>query len=99
MNYPGGATLFNTPYDNPFTKVAAGVGLLYVGFLGVKYCQADDNEPVRRKSRQNFTSSKVDQAIDHRNRVYSGKHPKSNPKIPFYSRHNQTRRRRGKIFL
>ena len=99
MNYPSDNIIQNTPFNNPFTKLAAGIGLLYVGFIGVKYCQADDNQPVRRKSRQNFTSSKVDQAIDHRNRVYSGKHPKSNPKIPFYSRHNQTRRRRSKIIL
>ena len=36
MNYTQ-PVIQNYPYDNPFTKVACGLGALWVGFVAVNY--------------------------------------------------------------
>ena len=86
-----------TPYDNPYTKAACVVGIVWLGFIGLKYAKRDDIGPQRRKNRQSITLNNVDKQIDKRNLAMGGKQP-SNPDVPFYSRHNYNRRRRSKDF-
>ena len=96
MNYTQ-PVVQNYPYDNPFTKVACGIGALWVGFVAVNYAKRNEQTPQRRKHRQALTSNKIDNALDARNRAAGGKVP-ANPDVPFYSRHNYNRRRRSKNF-
>ena len=98
MNYPSESIIQDTPFDNPLTKVACGIGLAYLAFVGIRYARKHgQSSPMSRKARQGFTSSQVDQKIDKRNRAFGGPVP-ANPDIPFYSRHNYNRRRRSKNF-
>ena len=100
MNYtaPPSSIIQDTPFNNPYTKVACGIGLAWLGYMGVKYAKkGESTEPQSRKSRQGFTSSKIDKSIDHRNHAF-GKPVPANPSVPFYSRHNYNRRRRSKNF-
>lgn len=85
------------PYDNPVTKIACAVGLAWVGFILIRHAKSSDQTPQSRKGREGFTMSKIDDAIDKKNRAYGTKVP-SNPDVPFYSRHNYNRRRRSKDF-
>jgi hypothetical protein len=98
MNYsaPSSSILIDQPFNNPLTKIACGIGLVYVGYMGIKYATKEEPSPHNRRARQGFTTSKVDQAIDHKNKV-SGHPVPSNPLVPHYSRHNQNRRRRSPI--
>lgn len=81
------------PYDNPVTKIACAIGVLWLGYVVVGYSKRNERLPERRKHRQALTTNAIDNAIDARNRAFGGKVP-SNPDIPFYSRHNYNRRRR-----
>ena len=94
MNYAGKAT-YNFPYENPITKTACAIGVLWLGFMAVNYAKRNERLPHRRKTRQALTANSIDNAIDARNRALGGKVP-SNPDVPFYSRHNYNRRRRSK---
>ena len=96
MNYES-RPILNFPYDNPITKVAIGIGALWVGFIAIKHAKFSDQQPVKRRARQGFTTGKMDHDIDKRNRAFGLPVP-SNPDIPFYSRHNYNRRRRSKNF-
>ena len=99
MNYYGNSgVLIDRPFSNPITKAACGVGLLWVGYTAIKYAtKQNSTEPMQRRARQGFTTSKVDHAIDSRNKAF-GKPVPSNPNVPFDSRHNYNRRRRSKNF-
>ena len=88
--------IYTTPFDNPYTKVACVLGVVWLGYIGIRYAKKDGHDsPQSRKSRQALTANSIDKQIDGRNRAYGGKVP-SNPDIPFYSRHNYNRRRRAK---
>ena len=89
---------YNTPFDNPYTKAACALGLVWVGYMGIRYAKRDDIGPERRKNRQSLTLNNIDKQIDSRNFAMGGKILKSNPDVPFYSRHNYNRRRRSKDF-
>lgn len=82
------------PYANPVTKVICAVGVAYLGYMGYKYAKASDETPESRKGRKRFGLSQIDKIIDDKNRAYGGK-VLANPDVPFYSRHNYNRRRRG----
>ena len=99
MNYntPANSIITNTPFNNPYTKVACGIGVLYLGFMGVRYAKKDDPSPSNRRARKGFTTGKINHSIDHRNKAF-GRPVKNNPKIPYMSRHNYNRRRRSKAF-
>ena len=82
------------PYSNPITKVICGVGVVYAGYMAYKYAKASDEDPQSRKGRKRFGLNKIDKIIDDKNRASGGK-VLANPDVPFYSRHNYNRRRRG----
>ena len=94
MNYTG-KVIRDFPYENPITKTACAIGVLWLGFIAINYAERNERLPERRKNRQALTSNAIDNAIDSRNRALGGK-VTSNPSVPFYSRHNYNRRRRGK---
>lgn len=96
MNYTQ-PIISNFPYSNPVTKLAMAGGLVWLGFVAVKYSKAIDKTPAKRRERKGFTTSKIDHDLDHRNK-YAGRPVPSNPDVPFYSRHNYNRRRRSKNF-
>ena len=87
--------LYDTPWENPYTKAAIGIGVCWLLFIGVRHAKSNDMTPERRKNRQSLTANNLDTQIDARNRAFGGKIPiKSN--IPFFSRQNHNRRRRTK---
>ena len=93
MNYSN-PKISDFPYDNPVTKIACGIGLLWLGFIAVRSTQTGDSiTPIRRKNRKGVMDGKIDKDIDEKNRVLGGPVP-SNPNVPFYSRQNHNRRRR-----
>ena len=93
MNYSD-TVIRDFPYSNPGTKIACGVGLLWLGYMAIKSTKAHENvTPVRRQNRKGVMDGKIDRAIDARNRALGGPVP-SNPDIPYYSRQNHNRRRR-----
>ena len=97
MNYYS-PELVDMPFDNPITKIGICVAVTYVAYLGYKYVEkAKEDTPGNKRHRKYFTSNKIDNKIDHRNRFYGSSVP-ANPKVPFYSRHNYNRRRRSKNF-
>ena len=92
MNYTQ-PVISDFPYSNPVTKIAGGIGLLWLGFVAIRSCRAEQGvTPIRRKNRKGVMDGAIDKAIDDRNRVLGGSVP-SNPDVPFYSRHNYSRRR------
>lgn len=98
MNYTSSQPIIQDyPYDNIFTKVACGVGVAWLAFIGIKHAKYADQLPQRRKGRQGLTSNNADLQIDSRNRAMGTK-VLSNPDVPFHSRHNYNRRRRSKNF-
>ena len=95
MNYTQ-PMISDFPYSNPVTKIACAVGLLYVGYMAVRSTKVgDDITPVRRKNRKGVMDGVIDKAIDEKNRLLGGGVP-SNPDIPYYSRQNHNRRRKGR---
>ena len=97
MNYSSESLILqDTPFDNPVTKIAMGVGILYLGFMAVKYAKKEEPSNNRR-ARKGFTTNKINHSIDHRNKAF-GRPVQNNPKVPFKSRHNYSRGRRSKAF-
>lgn len=96
MNFQQPMT-YDFPYSNPVTKLACGIGVIWLGFVLVRHAKSADATPQRRKGREGFTTNVIDHAIDGKNRVV-GKTVLKNLDIPFYSRHNYNRRRRSKNF-
>ena len=95
MNYSQ-PMISDFPYSNPVTKIACAVGLLYVGYMAIRTTKVgDDITPVRRKNRKGVMDGAIDKAIDKKNRLLGGGVP-SNPDIPYYSRQNHNRRRKGR---
>ena len=93
MNYSN-PMIYDFPYSNPVTKIACGVGLLWLGYVAIKSSKAlDEVEPTPRKNRKGVMDGKIDRDIDKKNQVLGGPVP-SNPSVPFYSRHNYNRRRK-----
>ena len=80
--------------SDTITKSAIFGGVALVSYFIYNKVINKDNEPQTRKQRQAFTLSDMDNQIDKRNHAFGGKKIMSNPKVPFYSRHNQNRRRR-----
>ena len=89
------ADILDFPFENPITKAAIGIGVLWVGFIALNYTKRNEQTPHRRKHRQALTSNHIDRQIDSRNRAVGHRVPPTNPDIPTYSRHNYNRRRRG----
>ena len=97
MNYYS-EPLIDMPYDNPMTKVGMAVVAAYIVYLGVRYAEkGKEDTPGSRKSRARFSTNKIDNTIDNKNRYFGGAVP-ANPNVPHYSRHNYNRRRRSKNF-
>lgn len=96
MNYTQ-PMISDFPYDNPVTKIACGVGILWLGYLAIKHAKGTDMEPIQRKHFKGFSRNHIDKQIDQKNRALGGKVP-SNPEVPFYSNQNYNRRRRSKNF-
>ena len=96
MNYTQPMT-YDFPYENPVTKIACGVAIVYLGFMAIKHAKGVDQQPIQRKHHKGFTRNNIDEQIDSRNRSLGGKVP-SNPSVPFYSNQNYNRRRRSKNF-
>ena len=93
MNYTQ-PVIYDFPYDNPVTKVACGIGVLWLGYLAIRYSKKDEEiTPVRRLNRKGFMNNILDKAIDEKNRALGGPVP-NNPDIPFNSRENYNRARR-----
>lgn len=93
MNYTQ-PMISDFPYSNPVTKIACGVGVLWLGYLAIRYTKKDEDIiPNRRLNRKGVMNNILDKAIDEKNRVLGGPVP-SNPDVPFYSRENYNRRRR-----
>ena len=96
MNYTQ-PVINNFPYENPVTKAAALVGVVWLGFIAIKHAKYTDQSPIQRKHHKGFSRNNVDHQIDTRNRAIGGKVP-SNPDVPFHSNQNYNRRRRSKNF-
>ena len=96
MNYTGDV-IRNMPFENPYTKLAFGVGVCWLVFLGVKHAKAADDTPAKRRERKGWTTGKINHDIDKKNKAFGRRVP-GNPNVPFYSRHNYNRRRRSKNF-
>lgn len=93
MNYEQ-PMIYDFPYSNPFTKIACGVGLVWLGIIALKSTKVlDEISPTPRKNRKGLMNGKIDKDIEQKNRVLGGPVP-SNPNIPFYSRNNYNRRRK-----
>ena len=84
------------PYDNPLTKIACAMGVLWIGYVAIGYSKRTERLPERRKHKQAFGLNQIDKQLDSKNRALGGKVP-SNPDVPFYSRQNYNRRRRGML--
>ena len=81
------------PANDPVLKLTACAFGAWLIYLCVNKGRKDRQSPQRRKHRQAITAGSVDKMIDSRNFAV-GKKVKSNPDLPFYSRHNYNRRRR-----
>ena len=92
MNYTY-PTISDMPYNNPITKIACGVGIVWLGYLAVRSTQVEESSVPRTKHRKGgLINNFLDRSIDEKNRVLGGRDA-SNPDVPFYSRHNYNRRR------
>ena len=74
-------------------NIALGMIVVWAGYIALNNTLNKQNEPSRRKHKQGLTANHIDHQIDQRNRVHGGKVP-ANLDVPFYSRHNYSRRRR-----
>jgi hypothetical protein len=62
MNYsaPSSSILIDQPFNNPLTKIAFGIGLVYVGYIGIKYATKDEsNTNDNRRSRSRSSTNDI----------------------------------------